>query len=238
MIKEALQYIFEQSKPEYKEIGGDLYSNKPLRRVDTENYADEIKATTLSSLVDYIKSNVDGMKGKMIVHIVSPTCVRLYSQLDKYRCREHVFEVNATLPHIAMDKYIDRESFNIAMQSKFEHTPDKDLLLKFVGTVESGTIATYGDDGVSQKATIKTGIASKDDVLVPNPVCLRPYRTFTEVEQPASSFVFRMKEDKYDGITCGIFEADGGAWKNAAITNVHNYLVEKLKDVDGYLIIA
>lgn len=31
-------------------------------------------------------------------------------------------------------------------------------------------------------------------------------------------FRFRMKQDKYDGITCGLFEADGGAWKIEAMT--------------------
>lgn len=61
---------------------------------------------------------------------------------------------------------------------------DRDLILKFAGTVENGTIAQYGDDGVTQKATVKTGIASKGDAIVPNPVRLRPYRTFIEVEQP------------------------------------------------------
>lgn len=35
--------------------------------------------------------------------------------------------------------------------------------------VEAKTTANYGDDGVSQKTTIKQGIASKADVLVPNP---------------------------------------------------------------------
>ena len=50
--------------------------------------------------------------------------------------------------------------------------------------MENKTVANYGDDGVSQKATITKGIAGKEDVIVPNPVTLRPYRTFLEVEQP------------------------------------------------------
>ena len=32
------------------------------------------------------------------------------------------------------------------------------------------------------------------DVIVPNPVKLRPYRTFAEIEQPESSYVFRIKD--------------------------------------------
>lgn len=48
--------------------------------------------------------------------------------------------------------------------------------VKFAGTVESGTLAEYGDDGVTQKATVKTGIASKGDAIVPNPVKLKGTR--------------------------------------------------------------
>ena len=118
------------------------------------------------------------------------------------------------------------------MQSKFVPNTDSDLLLKFAGTVESGTITDYGDDGISQKATVKTGVASKADAVIPSPVRLKPYRTFTEVDQPESDFVFRMKEDKYDGVQCALFEADGGAWKLHAMESIQEYLEEQLKGVD------
>ncbi|MEB9782308.1 hypothetical protein P4K16_30685, partial [Bacillus cereus] len=57
-----------------------------------------------------------------------------------------------------------------------------------------------------------------------NPVQLSPYRTFVEVEQPESKFVFRMRE----GARCGLFEADGGAWKLEAMNNIKEYLKEAL----------
>ena len=114
---------------------------------------------------------------------------------------------------------------------------DKALLLKFAGTVEQGSVAEYGDDGVTQKATVRQGIASKTDAVVPNPVKLRPYRTFTEVVQPASDFIFRMKEDR--GITCALFEADGGAWKNAAMKNIKECLEFELEGYqDQFIVIS
>lgn len=65
---------------------------------------------------------------------------------------------------------------------------------------------------------------------VPNPVELAPYRTFLEVEQPESQFIFRMK----DGPRCAIFEADGGAWRNQAITNIREYLKNELfEEIDS-----
>lgn len=238
MIEKALQYIVGLRKPYLHEVDGVLYSDKSMGRVVKEYYADAFTLTTLSSLVEYIKAGVDEMKGQMVVHIKSPTEINVFSQLDKDRERENVVAVRACLPTVHTDKYIDRESFNIALQSKFMDTTDKDLLLKFVGTVEEGTVQSYGDDGVTQKATIKQGIASTCEAIVPNPVRLRPFRTFTEVEQPESAFVFRMKSDKYEGIQCAIFEADGGAWKSTAMDSIKAYLKEALAGVDGYIIIS
>lgn len=104
--------------------------------------------------------------------------------------------------------------------------------------MENGTIATYGDDGVTQKATVKSGIASRSDAVVPNPVILQPYRTFTEVIQPASNFIFRMRENRGGGVECAIFEADGGAWKNEAMKNIKDYLAKELNGIEGFIIIS
>lgn len=199
-----------------------------------------IELNTLTGLVDYIKSSIDEMPGKMIVDVKDPETVRLYSQLDPNRDRETLVIVRARVPEFYFNRFINQEEFCINMQSKFidDTATDRALLLKFAGTVESGTLAEYGDDGVTQKATVKTGIASKGDAIVPNPVKLKPYRTFLEVDQPASEFVFRMKQDKYDGVLCALFEADGGAWKMEATERIKKYLESELKEYDNFTVIS
>lgn len=232
MIKEALQYIVGLKEPVIHRINGDTYSDKPLNRIDPYfPVAKEISMSNLSSLVSYIESAPDIMPQAMIVQVVSPTEVHLFSCLNDLRDRETLAVVKAQIPRFDYERFQDHESFCIAVQAKFldDQNTDKGLLLKFAGTVEAGTVAQYGDDGISQKATVKTGIASKADAVVPNPVRLKPFRTFPEVEQPISSFIFRMKET--GGISCALFEADGGAWKNAAMENVRNYLENTLQAV-------
>lgn len=231
MIKEALAYVVGLKKPEIMDINGETYSDKPLNRIVHNPKASKIEMTTLTSLVEYIKARIDVMDDKMIIHVVSPTIVQLYSQLDFDREREHIVTVNAQLPDFTYGRYMGHESFIIALQSKFIGNDDRELLLKFAGTVENGTVAQYGDDGITQKATIKTGIASKGDAVVPNPVKLRPYRTFLEVEQPESSFIFRMRQDERSGVECAIFEADGGAWKNTAMKKIKEYLQFELAEM-------
>lgn len=217
-----------------------VYSNVPLNRLSKYiPTADSIKMSTLTSLVDYVKGNIDTMAERMIVQVKSPVEVCLFSQLDEDRNREYLVNVTAQVPGFNYEKFIDHETFCINVQSKFLNDPetDKDLILKFAGTVEQGSVAEYGDNGVTQKATVRTGIASKADAVVPNPVKLRPYRTFMEVEQPVSEFIFRMAEER--GITCALFEADGGAWKNAAMQNIKNYLEFELADYkDQFTVIS
>lgn len=240
MIEKALKYIVGLSAPEIQDINGETYSDKPLHRVDYSPLADPIQLSTLESLVDYIKSEKDDLTPSgtraMFIHVVSPTKVKLYSTLNRNRDRETIAEINANVPEFVFNRWIDHESFCIALQSKFLPNSDRPLLLKFAGTVESGTIAEYGDDGITQKATVKVGIAKKGEAVIPNPVKLVAYRTFLEVEQPESLYVFRM-QDK-NGIQCALYEADGGAWKIHAMRRIKEYLEVALNGMDGYIVIS
>ncbi len=238
MIKEALEYIVGMSNPVVREIHGEIYSDKTLYRVNHNPKAAALEMTTLTSLVEYIKANIDSMGEKMIVHVKSPTCVCLCSQLDADREREFLVQVKTSVPDFDYGRYMGHESFLISLQSKFIDNDDRELLLKFTGTVENGSVTQYGDDGVTQKATIKTGVASKGEALVPNPVKLRPFRTFVEVEQPESAFVFRMRQNERNGVECAIFEADGGAWKNAAMQGIKEYLQYELADLPQFTVIS
>lgn len=236
MIKEALQYIVGMKEPVIKVIGGETYSDKQLTRIIHNPKASQISMTTLTSLIDYIKSGVDQMDDKMFIQVDSPTKVTLFSELDLDREREYLVTVDAKVPNFDFGRYIEHEMFCISLQSKFIKSTDRDLVLKFAGTVEDGTVAQYGDDGVTQKATVKTGISSKSDAIVPNPVNLKPYRTFQEVDQPSSDFIFRMKSNRE--IECAIFEADGGAWRNEAMKNIKEYLKDALSEYPKFTIIS
>ena len=106
------------------------------------------------------------------------------------------------------------------MQSSFVDNEDKALILKVVGNVQEKNVSEAGDDGVTQTVVMKTGVATLENVIVPNPVTLAPFRTFPEIEQVDSEFVFRMQS----GPRAALFEADGGAWKNEAMRRIKEWL--------------
>lgn len=228
-LREALEYAVELDKPEVLELNGRTFTSKQVHEVAKEIVASGMKCSTLDAVCQYLNANIDDLKYNMIIHVESPTSVKVYSQLNGDRKRENVISAEAILPEFPFGRFLDRTDFNIQMQTKFvQEGTDYVSVLAYVGTAEHGTIAQYSDDGVSQKAVVKTGLTQKEECLIPNPVTLRPYRTFVEVEQPESLFVFRMEDARGDGIQAALFEADGKGWRNVAMKNIQTYLEEKL----------
>lgn len=234
--RDALEYLVtlgEEKEPIITLPQG-TYSKVSLNRV-TEPKAKSLSISTLTGFVDYIKSNIDAINTKLLIHVVSPTIVKLYGPLNVDREREGYLVAEADLPNnIRYENFLDTEQFNIMLQSSFVEKGDREVLLKYTGLIKDEAVKTTGDDGISQQVTVKTGVASVGQAVVPNPVILAPYRTFPEIEQPESKFIFRMK----DGPRAAIYEADGGAWRNVAILSIKEYLQEQLKEVKDIEIIA
>lgn len=53
-----------------------------------------------------------------------------------------------------------------------------------------------------------------------------------------SSFIFRVKDNDRLGVSCALFEADGGAWKNEAKKNIKEYLEKELDGVPDIFVIS
>lgn len=195
--------------------------------------ADPIKATTLTSLVDYIKQRRDELREHMIIQVVSATEVRMYSGLLDERDREELFVVNALLPRFEFGQQYDQESFIVSLQSCFQNNGDREAVAMLASNIVNNQQQEYSDDGITQQAVIKTGITTKQAALVPNPVHLVPYRTFLEVEQPASDFVFRISEGRGGEPVFKLVAADGGLWKAEAVDNIKKYLEDALDGIEN-----
>lgn len=165
MIKEAIAYItnlaVQAEKPEVLEINGRTYCTKNMTRYDKADMADPIKATTLTSLVDYIKQRRDELREHMIIQVVSATEVRMYSGLLDERDREELFVVNALLPRFEFGQQYDQESFIVSLQSCFQNNGDREAVAMLASNIVNNQQQEYSDDGITQQAVIKTGITTK-----------------------------------------------------------------------------
>lgn len=235
LTKDAIKFMTEmETKPHERLV--EMEDNR-LFAVNTAGNVEEIYPkvfnaeeplvlNTLSGFVKYVQSNLDRQDESLIIHVKNESAVYLKGLIAGDGSREKLAVAQAIIPKFDFNYFMDTEEFNIALQSKFVLNSDRQILLQVIGNISEENVKKTGDDGVSQAVTINQGVASKADVKVPNPVILAPYRTFLEVEQPESQFIFRMK----DGPRGAIFEADGGAWRNQAIVNIREYLKEQLSE--------
>lgn len=234
LTRDALQFIQNTAEPNLVDWEGIRYSDKQLYRVHTDLSPKALEVTTLTSFIEYIISKIDAdikMGTGLLVLVEGPRRVKLYSEIDSDGERENYINAQARLPYIKYDEYMSREAFQIMLQSQFIQNEDRDLLLEYISKIQTGTTAEYGDDGISQKATVKMGSKGLHDVILPNPVTLLPYRTFVDIEQPRSTFSFRVKDDGKN-IGCALFEADGGAWRIAAVATIKDYLKKAFSKTD------
>jgi len=243
-FKESMEYLvgLGEKKVQTFEIGGKIYSTENLTEIKEPIYkAMSLKTSTLTSIVDFINNNADMVNHqKLIIHIDTPRNVYVCSELDEERRREYFIQATAlTSDRLDLDKYMPTEDFNIMLQACFDENEHQKLLLQVSGCIKDNTIKDFGDDGVSQTATVKTGVASVNNVVVPNPVILIPNRTFPEIAQPESKFVFRMKSGEKTPYAA-LIEADGGAWRNEAMSNIAAFLEKNINEglLESVLIIA
>lgn len=225
MIKEAIQYIVGLGNTKIEKVGEQHFSTNRLNLIEDPTPS-PLQVRSLSGLVEYLLSEFDKDEfAQRMVHVVSPTEVVAFGTYNGNYKRNDYIEASAMLPAFTFDRFYDSEDFNIKLQSAFVKNKDRDIMLKVVGNIKEEAVQTVGDDGVSQSVVAKTGVATVGNVLVPNPVILAPYRTFVEVIQPESEFIFRMKQ----GPSCALFEADGGAWKLVAMRNIKDFLEAALE---------
>jgi len=234
MIDESfIKKICELSDTKIIEVEGRQYSSGTLQPVFKPR-PNHIGVNTLEGFADYIEANIDGLrKEDLIIHILDFNRVDLFSKLTgDFPARDTYIVAGSAPLKFNFGNYYDIESFNISMQSQFIQDSETALILQIVGNVKEEAVRNFSDDGVTQEVTVKQGVSRVAAVPVPNPVTLRPFRTFFEVEQPASKFVFRMRSAK-DGQppACALFEADGGKWKQEAIENIARWLRIKITDI-------
>lgn len=224
-LSDITNYVEEHQEPVITEIDGHKYTNKSLHRV-TKPEREALSVSSLSALVNYIHSNVDAHKGAFIVVIDNVLKVSVWEAIDvatKQRELLIVARGDHYSPEFGSYKELDR--FIIELRSRFVPTDHSSLVLSALGNLKKDESIHVNDDGITQRVTAKQGVSYETETL-PNPVTLKPFRTFAEIEQPESEFVLRIN----DGLRALLEEADGGVWKLVAMKRITEFLEEALSD--------
>ncbi len=190
--------------------------------------AAKLSVWSLGAVRDYLHANRDALPlDRLVVHVASPSIVRVFGPLAE-RARSRELFLESTCVDLAdgfLGKFMSIEEFLIGIQVRFADADDRKRILGLLSNVKHETVKTAMDDGVTQVVQARAGVALISDVAVPNPVLLVAYRAFRDIVQPSSLFVLRVNAGKSGGLPeVGLFEADGGAWKLAAIERVREWL--------------
>jgi hypothetical protein len=239
LTKEAIEKIEQLTRDTQKieDIDGEKYCAGNLKEIiPYQAFADPIELYSLTGLVDYLKSSefsLDLGNRECIVHVDGPRLIEVVTHLQgKQRKRETLARVciNDRFDRFHFGEWFSHQGFMIALMSHFKDNDNKAALLKLLGTITDENVTTSEDDGVTQKITCRVGLILNKEQEIPNPMELIPWRTFREVEQPTSPFLFRLRKDQRgrDFPECALFECDGGEWKLDAVANIIAYLSQAL----------
>lgn len=234
MIKEALQYLFDngvklaeaQAPIIERDIEGRHYTSKELAAVKPP-LVTALNISTLGSLIELCSSKFgdaafEGFDaGKHVLHVVNERTVKVVTAVSNpWKVRETLIECSlAETNTFKFNHYLDQEDFIIGLLASFVDTEDRGPLAKIAGNATAEQVVTLVDDGVTQAVSVKSGAYAQDSSVVKGLVMLAPWRTFRDVSQPKSSFLFRVKKVG-DTPKFALFEADGGAWKLEAVENI------------------
>lgn len=224
---EKIEELVRDSEASVIEINGENYSTRPLTKVPRVYYRPgEVDLNTLDSLVDIIKVELCKATTPLFVKVTSPECVEAFTTYHEYEdcSRDYMYQAKAELPRIYFNQFIEHEDFMISLRSKFIENEDISYLLTLLASITDQNSLESNDDGITQSIQVRKGVAMVQNINTKPRVTLQPYRTFLEVEQPASEFLLRLKEGGY----VALFEADGGAWRLTAKKSIKEYLAMAL----------
>lgn len=232
-LKDAINRIVELATPFTLETrNGHQFCSANLREVKPEvELPARYSVDTLEALVKLIRTEGVAQASLLYVRVDSARRVvvdstytgrdyAIYSRLPLY-------EAVSDVPSISVNQYMSQEHAVIELQSLYAVTDDRDYLLALLSRIDVNQGVSSVDNGISQEVSVRTGAVLKEQQTVQPIVHLQPYRTFLEVEQPASDFLLRLDKDGRPAL----YEADGGAWKLEAKRNIAAYLGEQLADL-------
>ncbi len=243
MLKEAIEKILEINKPVLEVVEGRTFAigSEGVEEIrPTLDKPDSLALTSLDALVKLIRTEVLlGMtSAPLYMTIPNHLTVRCFmhpSEALRY-ARPEPYMVTATdVPGWEARTELPFEEALIALRTRFQPTNDTEYALKLLSDITTGAKITFNDNGVATTVVTKKGIDLQSNQPIRPIISLKPYRTFQEVEQPASEYLIRISDR---GIS--FIEADGGMWKLKARQTVKEYFDKALASEiqDGSIVVA
>ncbi|MTV35572.1 hypothetical protein GM542_11850, partial [Streptococcus pneumoniae] len=118
-LKSALEYAVELNEHGLEILtaadGTEYYdANKfNLKELDPKRYPKTLELSTLTSLVDYLKTDLNNLKNqRLIVAVEKNDEVCVWSENDEIEHRTLLVDVKARIPELSFGRFLSLEQFN------------------------------------------------------------------------------------------------------------------------------
>lgn len=246
MLKEFAEYINHLKDAKVITVDGKAYCTEKLEEVVPNKYRlSMMQVHSLDAVVQIIRQEGDRIIDRvryapLFISVDTPSRVSVFSSFDERMTREEIVCSIYDGPVFEAGRWMTPEEAVIKLRSMFAVASGAEedgisYLLEALSNIDFQQGTTTSDNGVSQSVEMRKGIMVKSMEKIKPIVTLAPFRTFSEVPQPASEFLFRLD----DNMNIGLFEADGGAWKLKAKDYIAHYFEGELEQeiTDGKVVV-
>lgn len=234
MLTNFVNRLLELKRPEVTIVDGRNYATDRMAPI-LEPVVPHIELYTLQSLVELIEKNLDNIDtADTILHVAETGTVQWKTAAFGPFKQRNLLGVakNSLSEDFRFGVFMDQEAFRIGLMAQFVEGGHLADVQKVSGNITDSLVSTIVDDGVTQQASVRVGIARVEKVDIPPIVDLAPYRSFREIEQPMGKFVFRIRSGGGDKPPAfALFEADGGAWRLEVVKRIKDWLAVRLPEM-------
>ncbi len=224
---DAVQAIKDSVQVAQIEVDGLRYVSRAVQLPPMEPLPDTLKIHTLTGVAEFC--NTFDRSKIAHVHIESASSVKVWGPLEG-RHRNRPCYLAASLfaeRSFPFGRPLPQEDFIVGIQSGFVESENRAKFLRVAGNVTEDGSVKSSDDGVSQALAIRSGVSLDASLEFQNPVYLAPFRTFPEIPQPVSPYLFRVGK----GPTLALHETHETEWQLTAIKAIAEFLSKRIEGV-------
>ncbi len=224
---DAVQAIKDSVQVVQIEVDGTKYVSRAVNLPPPEPLPDTLKIHTLTGVAEFC--NTFNKLKIAYIHIESASSVKVWGALEgRYRNRPCYLEASLFSERsFSFGRQLPQEDFIVGVQSGFVESENRARFLHVAGNITEEGCVKASDDGVSQSLATRQGISLDSSLEFKNPVYLAPFRTFPEIKQPVSPYLFRVGK----GPTLALYETHETEWQLTAIKAIAEFLSKRIEGV-------
>lgn len=235
MLKELAEKIEDlvnaQVEPEIVKIN-DIDYMKTYRGYEklSKPSVETITTNSLSGLVEMVKTviiNNDLKKTIPLIVNVDVNNIKVTTSHDVAGKYDLIIEGNPLLPILSLGHSQSVEELIIKLSTAFIETNNTTKFIESISNLRIVEEVEFDDNGIGQTVTAKKGAQVNQKYTVTPIVKLKPIRSYAEIEQVESKFLFRVNQT--GSVT--LHEADGGQWRYEVQKRIAEYLNNNLKEL-------